>query len=122
LITGDDSVSAQTIDGDYTLVSIAYTKALIERPRCNRPKGRGQCSFRVDQFPRFGRNHVTKSVRELPALSERTLLDELNHRINNEFASAINLVAVSALRSNNVSVKAALGNVCRVASLKSIAR
>ena len=54
---------------------------------------------------------MTKSVQDLPALSERTLLDELNHRINNEFGSAINLVAVSALRSNNASVKAALGNV-----------
>src|ERR1700760_4423086 len=96
---------------DYTLVSIAYTKALIERPRCNRPKGRVRCSFRVDQFPRFGRNHVDKSVQDLPALGERTLLDELNHRINNEFASAINFVAVSALRSNDVSVKVALGNV-----------
>ena len=54
---------------------------------------------------------MTKSVQEVPNLSERTLLDELNHRINNDFASAINLVAVSALRSNNTSVKAALGNV-----------
>jgi two-component sensor histidine kinase len=64
---------------------------------------------------------VTKSVQDLPALSERTLLDELNHRINNEFGSAINLVAVSALRSNNASVKAALGNVVLVL-LRSIAR
>ena len=54
---------------------------------------------------------MTISVQEVSTLSERTLLDELNHRINNDFASAINLVAVSALRSNNTSVKLALGNV-----------
>ena len=62
---------------------------------------------------------MTKSAREVPTLSERALLDELNHRINNEFASAINFVSVSALRSNNVQVKAALGEVVE---LRSIAR
>ena len=54
---------------------------------------------------------MTKSVLEVSTLSERALLDEFNHRINNEFASAINLVSVSALRSNDAAVKAALGEV-----------
>jgi hypothetical protein len=33
---------------------------------------------------------VTGLVPQLPALSERIFLVELNHRINNDFASAIN--------------------------------
>jgi two-component sensor histidine kinase len=54
---------------------------------------------------------VTELVLQRPALNERTLLLELNHRINNEFASAINLVSVAAVRSDNSEVKVALGNV-----------
>jgi len=50
-------------------------------------------------------------VPQAPALSERILLLELNHRINNEFASAINLVSVAAVRTDNAEVKTALGNV-----------
>ena len=46
-----------------------------------------------------------------PALEERTLLLELNHRINNEFASVINLVSVAAVRADNSEVKAALSDV-----------
>ena len=33
---------------DCTLVSIAYTKALTERPGCNRPKGEVWCSSLLD--------------------------------------------------------------------------
>jgi len=42
---------------------------------------------------------------------EWILLRELNHRINNEFASAINLVAVGAVIADNPEVKAALIDV-----------
>jgi two-component sensor histidine kinase len=39
---------------------------------------------------------------------ERLLLHELSHRINNEFASAISLIALAAARSANTEVKIAL--------------
>jgi two-component sensor histidine kinase len=42
---------------------------------------------------------------------EWMLLRELNHRINNEFTSAINLVAVGAVIAENPEVKATLSNV-----------
>jgi two-component sensor histidine kinase len=54
---------------------------------------------------------VTEFPLQPRALNELTLLLELNHRIDNEFASAINLVAVAAVRSDNPEVKTALGNV-----------
>jgi two-component sensor histidine kinase len=47
--------------------------------------------------------------RHLP--QEDTLLHELNHRINNEFAAAISVVSLSAARSGNKEVKAALSGV-----------
>ena len=46
-----------------------------------------------------------------PVLEERTLLLELNHRINNELASVINLVSVAAVRADNSEVKAALNDI-----------
>jgi two-component sensor histidine kinase len=54
---------------------------------------------------------VTGLVPQLPALSERILLVELNHRINNELASAINLVSMAAVRTDNAEVKTALSHV-----------
>lgn len=45
------------------------------------------------------------------AAEERMLLRELNHRINNEFATAISVVSLAARRSNNDDVKAALSGV-----------
>jgi two-component sensor histidine kinase len=42
---------------------------------------------------------------------ERTLLRELNHRMNNELASAINIVCAAAVRAEKPEVKVALGNV-----------
>ena len=54
---------------------------------------------------------MTELVLQPPTLNERTLLLELNHRINNEFASVINLVSVAAVRSDNPEVKTALSNV-----------
>jgi two-component sensor histidine kinase len=44
-------------------------------------------------------------------LGERVLLLELNHRINNEFTSAINRVAAAAVQTDNVEVKTALSQV-----------
>ena len=46
-----------------------------------------------------------------PALEGRTLLDELNHRIKNEFASVINLVTFKAVWTDNVDAKEELSNV-----------
>jgi two-component sensor histidine kinase len=54
---------------------------------------------------------MTEFAAQSRALNELTLLLELNHRIDNEFASAINLVAIAAVRSDNPEVKTALGNV-----------
>ncbi|MEA2889454.1 MAG: hypothetical protein QOI05_247 [Bradyrhizobium sp.] len=50
----------------------------------------------------------------LPCLSapeERTLLDELNHRFKNDFASIINLVTFRAVLTDNVGAKEELSNV-----------
>jgi two-component sensor histidine kinase len=57
------------------------------------------------------RSPVTELALPLPALEQATLLRELNHRINNEFASAINLVSIAAVRTDNAEVKNALSNV-----------
>ena len=46
-----------------------------------------------------------------PALHERTLLDELNHRIKNELASVINLVSCKAIWTDNVEAKEELSNI-----------
>lgn len=54
---------------------------------------------------------MTEFTLQPPVANELTLLHELNHRVDNEFASAINLVAVAAVRSDNPEVKIALGNV-----------
>jgi two-component sensor histidine kinase len=51
---------------------------------------------------------VTKISYQQSHSLERTLLCELNHRINNEFASAIGAVSVAATLSANDEVKAAL--------------
>ncbi|MEA2885161.1 MAG: hypothetical protein QOH32_4417 [Bradyrhizobium sp.] len=47
----------------------------------------------------------------LPAPEQRTLLDELNHRIKNEFVSIINLVIFNAVLTDNVDAKEELGKV-----------
>jgi two-component sensor histidine kinase len=51
------------------------------------------------------------SLAPLAALDARTLLREQHHRINNEYTSAINLVAVAAVRTDNRDVKTALCDV-----------
>jgi two-component sensor histidine kinase len=48
---------------------------------------------------------------ERPYCDPRLLLREFTHRINNEFASAIGVIAVAAARSRNHEVKAALAAV-----------
>jgi two-component sensor histidine kinase len=47
----------------------------------------------------------------IPDSSERTLLRELTHRINNELASSISAVSAAAVRTDNQEVKVALSNV-----------
>jgi two-component sensor histidine kinase len=42
---------------------------------------------------------------------ERLLMDELTHRINNEFASVIGVVSLAAARSGNQEVRVALTDV-----------
>jgi two-component sensor histidine kinase len=44
-------------------------------------------------------------------LNERTLVRELTHRINNQLASAINVVTAAAVRAEHPETKVALGNV-----------
>jgi two-component sensor histidine kinase len=46
-----------------------------------------------------------------PTISEQALLQELNHRISNEFQSALSLVSVTAARSRSQEVKDALSSV-----------
>jgi two-component sensor histidine kinase len=49
------------------------------------------------------------SQRRLP--QEQILLDELNHRVNNEFTNAISIVSLAAAASSNDKVKGALSRV-----------
>jgi hypothetical protein len=46
-----------------------------------------------------------------PDLDERTLVRELTHRVNNQLASAINVVTAAAVRAEHPEAKVALGNV-----------
>jgi Histidine kinase len=48
---------------------------------------------------------------QAPFREERVLLHELNHRINNEFASAISIVSRAAAASGNDEVKLALASI-----------
>src|SRR5499433_3951128 len=54
---------------------------------------------------------MTNPSFQVPFPRERVLLHELNHRINNEFCSAISAVSLTAARSRNRQVKAALTGV-----------
>jgi two-component sensor histidine kinase len=66
----------------------------------------------VESLSRSQQQEIT--VTELvppPPTMERVLLLELHHRINNEFASAINCVSVAAVQTDNVEVKTALNQV-----------
>ena len=46
-----------------------------------------------------------------PDLDERTLVRELTHRVNNQLASAIDVVAAAAVRAEHPEAKGALGDV-----------
>jgi two-component sensor histidine kinase len=54
---------------------------------------------------------IVTDLAQPPAVSERILLSELNHRINNEFATAINRISIEAVRADHPAVKTALCNV-----------
>jgi two-component sensor histidine kinase len=56
-------------------------------------------------------NIMTEFASERPLLQEQILLQELNHRVNNEFATAINIVSLAATASSNDKVKGALSRV-----------
>jgi two-component sensor histidine kinase len=51
---------------------------------------------------------MTEIASTLPIPQERVLLQELNHRISNEFFSAMSLVSLAAARSSSDEVKVAL--------------
>ena len=51
---------------------------------------------------------MTEFASTLPIPQERVLLQELNHRISNEFFSAMSLVSLVAARSSSDEVKGAL--------------
>jgi two-component sensor histidine kinase len=65
--------------------------------------------------PKAGDDRRRKSMTEFAlhcsSSEERVLLRELNHRINNEFASIINMVTLAAVRCENEEAKAALDGV-----------
>ena len=46
-----------------------------------------------------------------PDLNERTLVRELTHRVNNQLASAIDVVTAAAVRAEHPEAKIALGNI-----------
>jgi len=56
---------------------------------------------------------MTQPVSQASAPDEGLLLRELTHRINNEFASAISTVCLTAARSSNNEVKVALNAVAK---------
>src|ERR1700740_3053662 len=44
-------------------------------------------------------------------MQERLLMQEITHRVNNEFASAIGMVSLAAARSDNAEVKVVLNEI-----------
>jgi two-component sensor histidine kinase len=55
---------------------------------------------------------VTRAALSLPPdLDERTLVRELTHRVNNQLASAIDVVTAAAVRAEHPEAKVALGNI-----------
>jgi two-component sensor histidine kinase len=57
---------------------------------------------------------MTEFASQLPLPQERMLLHELNHRVNNEFATAISVVSLAASCSDSNEVKAALSGVAEL--------
>jgi two-component sensor histidine kinase len=63
-------------------------------------------------YSRHGeRQTVMTEMAFTPTISEQALLQELNHRISNEFQSALSLVSLTAARSRSQEVKDALSGV-----------
>src|SRR5258708_34135865 len=57
-------------------------------------------------YSRHGeRQTVMTEMAFTPTISEQALLQELNHRISNEFQSALSLVSLTAARSRSQEVK-----------------
>ena len=54
---------------------------------------------------------MTELASQRPLPQEQILLQELNHRVNNEFATAISIVDLAATASSNDKVKGALSRV-----------
>lgn len=54
---------------------------------------------------------MTELASQRPLPQEQILLQELNHRVNNEFAAAISIVDLAATASSNDNVKSALSRV-----------
>jgi len=54
---------------------------------------------------------TSTAVAHPPDLDGRTLVRELTYRINNQLASAINVVTAAAVRAEHPEIKLALGNV-----------
>jgi two-component sensor histidine kinase len=68
--------------------------------------------IQASQPPTEGAKKMTVfNFSRLPVSDDRALLRELNHRINNELSSVIDLVSVSAVLADNPEVKTALSNV-----------
>jgi two-component sensor histidine kinase len=57
---------------------------------------------------------MTEFASQVPLREERVLLHELNHRITNEFASAISVVSLAAAASGKDEVKLALTGVTKL--------
>jgi len=57
---------------------------------------------------------MPEPVLQFPLLDDRLLLDELNHRIINEFASIISIVSHAAAHSANEEVEHALRAVAQL--------
>ena len=66
---------------------------------------------RPDKFGLMTTEMIVAELAQLSAVSERILLCELNHRINNELSAAINRVSIDAVRAEHPAVKTALCNV-----------
>jgi two-component sensor histidine kinase len=67
---------------------------------------------RIVPYSRDGeRQTIMTEMAFTPTISEQALLQELNHRISNEFQSALSLVSLTAARSRSQEVKDALSGV-----------
>lgn len=87
--------------GNYEAKFVEYERNHRRRLQYRRRIGR--CLDQEDIMMQFASERIGPD--------EQMLLLELNHRVNNEFAAAINVVSVAATRSGSQEVKAALKTV-----------